>query len=99
MNKTFWNRFLDSSSDNRKSKTCTERRRSIQNRKWVGIVAIVLTFNFGGAVAEAQQAKVYRVGVILQGGRFYSMVDGLPDGLKGLRFVDGKPFILESGDT
>ena len=99
MNKTFWNRFLDSSSDNRKSKTCTERRRSIQNRKWVGIVAIVLTFIFGGAVAEAQQAKVYRVGVILQGGLFYAMVDGLRDGLKELGFVEGKQFLLEIRDT
>src|SRR5947207_15762834 len=98
MNKTFWNRFLDSSSDNRKSKTCTERRRSIQNRKWVGIGAIVLTFIFGGAVAESQQAKVYRVVVTLQGGLFHAIVDGLRAGLKELGLFEGKHVLLERRD-
>src|SRR5207248_8393416 len=91
MTKTFSIRLSAFPSDNRKSK--------IQNRKWVRIVAIVLTFIFGGAVAEAQQAKVYRVGVILQGGLFYAMVDGLRDGLKELGFVEGKQFLLEIRDT
>jgi putative ABC transport system substrate-binding protein len=49
MNKNSWLRVLNSCSDNLKSK--------IQNRKWVGIFAIALTFVFGGAVATAQQPK------------------------------------------
>ena len=40
-------RVSDSCSGNRKSK--------IENRKWVGLVAIVITFTMCGAVAEAQQ--------------------------------------------
>jgi hypothetical protein len=32
-------------------------------------------------LAQAQQAKMYRVGVILEGGPFYAVVDGLKDGL------------------
>jgi len=56
MNKTFWNRFLDSCSDNRKSK--------IENPKWAGIFASVLIFAFGGAVTQAQQAKVVRIGFL-----------------------------------
>jgi hypothetical protein len=40
-------RFPASSSDNRKSE--------IENLKWSGIVAIGITFAFGGAVAQAQQ--------------------------------------------
>jgi putative ABC transport system substrate-binding protein len=50
-------------------------------------------------MAEAGQAKVYRVGVILQGGLFYTMVDGLRDGLKELGLVEGKQFLLEIRDT
>jgi hypothetical protein len=42
-------RFLDSLSGNLKSK--------IQNRKWLGIVAIGVTFAMCGVVAQAQQAK------------------------------------------
>ena len=52
--KLFWN----SCSDNRQSRACPEPRRRIENRKLVGIVAIALTFAFGGAVAHAQPAKV-----------------------------------------
>jgi putative ABC transport system substrate-binding protein len=52
-----WVRWLDSFSDNRKSK--------IQNRKLVGIIALVVTFAFGGAVALAQQPKkVPRIGYL-----------------------------------
>jgi hypothetical protein len=52
-------------SDNLKSKTCTERRRSIQNRKWAGIVALVVTFAMCGAVAQAQQpTKVPRIAYV-----------------------------------
>ena len=44
-----WMRWPNYSSDNRKSK--------IQNRKWVGIFAIVFAFVFGGVEAAAQQPK------------------------------------------
>ena len=50
MDKTFWLRFLDSHSDNRKpvlskvegSKTCAEPRRSIQNLKFCVVVGAML---------------------------------------------------------
>jgi ABC-type sugar transport system substrate-binding protein len=58
-----------------------------QVRKEVFALALgALLFALCGP-AQAQQAKVYRVGVILQGGLFYAMVDGLRDGLKELGFV------------
>jgi putative ABC transport system substrate-binding protein len=48
---------LRSFSDNRKS--------AIQNPKWVGTFAIVFTFAFGGAAAQAQQPKkVPRIGYL-----------------------------------
>jgi putative tryptophan/tyrosine transport system substrate-binding protein len=50
-------------------------------------------------VAQAQQPKVYRVGVIHQGGPYNSMVDGLKDGLKELGFAEGKQYVLEIRDV
>jgi putative ABC transport system substrate-binding protein len=48
-------------SDNRKAAPPT----AIQNRKWLGIFAIALTFAFGGAVVEAQQTgKIFRIGFL-----------------------------------
>jgi hypothetical protein len=48
------------------------------------IVVLVMSTAFLALLhpAEAQQAKVHRVGVILQGGPWYTMVDGLRDGLR-----------------
>ena len=50
-------------------------------------------------LAEAVQAKVYRVGVIHQGGPYRAVVDGLRDGLRQLGYEEGKHFILEIRDT
>ncbi len=44
--------------------------------------------------AEAQPARVYRVGVILQGGAYSGAVDGLRKGLAELGLEEGKQFIL-----
>jgi putative ABC transport system substrate-binding protein len=65
MHKTLRKRFLDSCSDNRKSKTCPELGRRIQNRKWLGLFAIVVALMVCGARAEAQQqGKVPRIGIL-----------------------------------
>jgi hypothetical protein len=49
MEKTVWIGSL--SGPNLKSKTCTELSRSIQNRKWRGIVTLGFTFVMCGAMA------------------------------------------------
>jgi len=49
--------------------------------------------------AKAQQAKVYHVGVILQGRPYYDAINGLRDGLKELRLTEGKDFVLEIRDA
>src|SRR5438445_6596462 len=49
-------------------------------------------------LAQAQQAKVYRVVVILEGGAFYAAVDGLKDGVKVLGFEEGKHFVRAMRD-
>jgi len=48
---------------------------------------------------EAQQARVYRIGVILQGGPYYAAIDGLRDGLRELGLEEGKQFVLDVRDT
>ena len=56
MEKTLWTRVFNSDSDNRKSK--------IENRKWVGIFAIVVTFvvcwgcGYGAAAEESSPDRV-----------------------------------------
>jgi putative ABC transport system substrate-binding protein len=48
---------------------------------------------------EAQRARPYRVGVVLQGGGYLAAVDGLRDGLRALGFEEGKQFILHVRDA
>jgi putative tryptophan/tyrosine transport system substrate-binding protein len=50
-------------------------------------------------LVEAQQAKVYRVGVIYPGGPYKAVVDGLRDGLRQLGYEEGKHIVLEIRDT
>jgi putative ABC transport system substrate-binding protein len=94
-----WMRFLDSLTDNLKSKTCTELSRSIKNPKWLGLFAIILTSAFGGAAAEAQQpATIPRV-VYLSVDIASSMaprVDSFRRGLRDLGYVEGKNIVVES---
>jgi len=63
------------------------------------MVAVVVTFTMCGGMANAQQAKVYRVGVIYQGGPYRAVVDGLRDGLRELGYEDGKHILLDIRDT
>src|SRR5262245_27081624 len=56
-NRLFWNQFFGSSSDNLKS--------AIENLKWMGIFALVITFAMGGVETRAQQTKkVPRIGFL-----------------------------------
>src|SRR3989338_1702195 len=90
MIKTLRNRFLDFYSDNRKS--------AIQNPKWVGIFAIVLTFACIGVVAQAQQQKkVHRIGILELASPSASAHGhkAFQQGLCELGYVEGKNMILE----
>ena len=49
-------------------------------------------------LAQAQQIKMYRVGVIHEGGTFNAVVDGLKDGLGELGLKEGKNYVLEISD-
>jgi putative tryptophan/tyrosine transport system substrate-binding protein len=61
-----------------------------------GVAAAIL---FSVHVASAQDTRVPRVGVILQGGPWYAIVEGLRDGLRELGLVEGKQFVLDIRDT
>ena len=49
--------------------------------------------------AEAQQGRLYRVGVVFQGGGYSAGVDGLRDGLRELGFEEGKQLVLHVRDA
>jgi len=66
------------------------------NKKLFWLLTLLLLA--AGTFAEAQQGKVYRVGVIHQGGPFYTVIDGLRDGLRKLGLDEGKHFVLQIRD-
>ena len=53
----------------------------------------------GGLPVQAQQQKVYRIGVLFPGGPLSETIDGLREGLKELGFEEGKQFTLAIRDT
>lgn len=70
---------------------------AIRNPKFfVFFCALLFAFCFS---AEAQQPKVYRVGVITSGGAWYETIEGLRVGLKQLGLEEGKQFALTIRDT
>jgi hypothetical protein len=76
-------RFL---SGNRKSK--------IQNQKWVGIVAIGVTFTMCGAVAQAQQPrKIPRLAILEPGFPSKTCTVAFRQGLRELGYVDGQHIV------
>jgi putative ABC transport system substrate-binding protein len=82
---------VKSSSANRKSK--------IQNRKLVGLIALVVALTFGGAVALAQQpGKIFRIGYLDSSTASGSMVlvDVFRQELRKLGWIEEKNIIIES---
>jgi putative tryptophan/tyrosine transport system substrate-binding protein len=70
----------------------------MDRRTFVGSVASGVLAASLSRLAQAQQAKVYRLGVIHEGGHFSVVVDGLKDGLKELGLIEGKHYVLEIRD-
>ena len=60
---------------------------------------LMLALLFVPIAAEAQQPRLYRVGVVFQGGPYFSTIDGLRDGLRELGLEEGKQFVLHLRDT
>jgi putative tryptophan/tyrosine transport system substrate-binding protein len=98
MHSTFRIRFGSSLSDNLKSKTCGEQRRTIQNRQWARLVALVLTFAVCAAVVEAQQPKkVFRIGYISGSDAATDAARSEPfrQALRELGYIEGQNIAIE----
>jgi putative tryptophan/tyrosine transport system substrate-binding protein len=65
----------------------------------IGLSLLVAVMMVHPNLAEAQQPKVYRVGVLLPGEAWYEIIDGLRTGLRELGLEEGKQFVLEIRDT
>jgi putative tryptophan/tyrosine transport system substrate-binding protein len=82
--------FLNSCSDNRKSK--------IQNRKSVGLVTFVIAFVMCGAAARAQQTgKILRIGFLdsSTASGMAGLVDAFRQELSKLGWIEGKNITIE----
>ena len=94
------------SAFNRKSKTCpfdklragSEPRRRIQNRKLVGLFALVVTLAMCGAVAEAQQPKkIPRIGYLSaqEPARESTRAEAIRLALRELGYIEGQNIATE----
>src|SRR2546425_1750167 len=71
-------------------------RSKIQNRKLAGIIALVMAFATGGAVAEAQQPKkVPRIGFVTGASPGDRYVEAFQEGLRDLGYNEGKNIVVE----
>jgi len=99
MGKKSWIQFLDSPSDNRKSKTRPELCRRIQNRKWLGLVALAVAFALCGAAADAQQPKKVARICSLEGGVASGpaaiRMKTFRERLRDLGYIEGQNIIIE----
>jgi putative ABC transport system substrate-binding protein len=87
MDQNFCTLLFDRYSDNLKSK--------IQNLKWGGVVAIVVTFVLVATVAHAQKQATPRIGVLLLGAPPNANLDAFIQGLGELGYVEGKNILIE----
>jgi putative ABC transport system substrate-binding protein len=72
----------------------------IKNRKWLGLVGIVVTFVLGDVVAEAQQAakKIPRLAILTSGGptRDADRYEGVRRALRERGYVEGQNIAIET---
>jgi hypothetical protein len=91
-------RLFRSDPDNREFKTCTELRRSMQNLKWWGLVALCVTFALAGDAASAQQPKkALRVGYLssVDPAHEAARTEGIRLALRELGYIDGQNIDFE----
>jgi putative tryptophan/tyrosine transport system substrate-binding protein len=90
-------RFSGVQSDNRKTKTCSELCRMIENRKLVGIVTLVVTLGVVDVWAQ-QPKKVPRIGYLNDSslGTFEKLrADAFRQGLRELGYEEGKNIVID----
>ena len=85
-------------SDNRKSKTCPEICRRIENLKWLGLSVIAFVLVVAGAVAHAQQPKkVPRIGYLsaFNPARESTRSEAIRLALRELGYIEGQNVAIE----
>ena len=99
MRNTLLKRFLNSFSDNRKSKTCPERRRSIENRKSVGlaVIAFVLRCVVAAAIgAAAEESPADRISIVASDPASESTrSEAIRLALRELGYIEGQNIAIE----
>jgi putative tryptophan/tyrosine transport system substrate-binding protein len=63
------------------------------------VLAAVIAITMLAHTAAAEETRVKKVGVILQGGPWYAVVAGLRDGLNQSGYLENKQYILDIRDT
>ena len=67
---------------------------------WPILVGILMLALLGAPFCvEAQQTRLYRIGVVLQGGPYSAAIEGLRDGLRELGLEEGRQFRLDVRDV
>src|SRR6266496_3297175 len=70
------------------------RQSEIQNRKWVGLFAIVVTLVWCGARTDAQQpTKIPRIG--FHAANRTNRIEAFRQGLRELGYIEGKNIVVE----
>ena len=79
--------------ENRKSKTCPDLSRRIQNLKFFVLATVLLAT---ASPAQAQQAKkVPRIGLLRAGWASDPSVEAFRQGLRELGYIEGKNIVIE----
>ena len=73
-----------------------ERRTVVWSSLLVAALLVALWASPGPL--RAQPAVIYHVGVILQGGSYKAVVEGLQAGLKDLGWEEGKQYVIDARD-
>lgn len=73
----------------------TNPESKIQNRKWVALVALIVTFAMCGTMAQAQPKNFPRIGVLLSGSRSPVWSEAFREALRELGYVEGKNITIE----
>ena len=98
MKKTVWPQSFGYSG-NLKSKTCPEISRRIEKPKWLAVWVFALMLAVTGAVAEAQQPAVPRIGFLTNESASdwatALRLEAFRHGLRELGYVEGKNIIVE----
>ena len=98
MHNTWLKRFLNSCSDNRKCKTCTESYQRIENLKWLRLSVIAFVLVVTGVVAQAQQpSKVARLGFLgyTSASTEKDRIEAFRQGMRELGYAEGKNIVIE----